>query len=115
MTASAAGDKMKCYNHPEYDSVATCSKCGQSICEMCYLGAREHAICRTCWDKFTLEDQLQRNKERQELSSNRDIKELGMPQIAGIALAALALSLVIICANQMLSMAQKMLKALRTQ
>ena len=37
---------MKCYYHPEYDSVTTCSKCGQPVCEMCYLGTREYAICR---------------------------------------------------------------------
>jgi len=106
---------MKCYNHPEYDSVTTCSRCGQPICEICYLGAREHAICRTCWDKFTLEDELQRSKERQELLSKRDNKELDISQVAGMAMAAFALSLVIICANQMLLMAQKMLKTLRTQ
>jgi|GEM_PF-1271946 len=106
---------MKCYYHPEYDSVTTCSKCGQPICDVCYLGNINYAICRTCWDKFTLEDQLQRNKERQELSSKRNNKELDISQVTGIALAAFALSLDIICANQMLSMAQKMLKTLRTQ
>ncbi|MFA5065869.1 MAG: hypothetical protein WC566_10460 [Dehalococcoidia bacterium] len=106
---------MKCYYHPEYDSETTCSKCGQPICDVCYLGAREHAICRTCWNKFTLEDQLQRNKERQELLSKRNNKELDISQVAGMAMASLALSLVIICANQMLSMAQKMLKSLKTQ
>ncbi len=106
---------MKCYNHPEYDSVTTCSKCGQSICEICYLGAREHAICRTCWDKFTLEDQLKRNKERQELLSKRNNEGLDISQVASIGLASLALSLVIICANQMLSLAQKMLEDMRTR
>jgi len=106
---------MKCYNHPEYDSATTCSKCDQPICEICYLGAKEHAICRTCWDKFTLEDQLQRNKERQELLSKRKSEELDISQVAGVAVASLALSLVIICANQMLSMAQRMLRSLRAQ
>ncbi len=104
---------MKCYNHPEYDSVATCLKCSQPICEICYLGARDHAICRTCWDKITLEDQLQRNKERQELLSKRKSEELNISQVTGTALAVFALSLVVICANQMLSIAQKMLNALR--
>jgi len=80
---------------------------------MCYLGAWEHAICRTCWDKFTLEDQLQRNKERQELLSKGTDKGLDISQVAGAALAAFALSLVIMCANQMLSKAQRMLKTLK--
>jgi len=106
---------MKCYYHPEYDSVTSCSKCGQPICDVCYLGAIDHAICRTCWDKFTLEDQLQRDKVRQELSSRRNNKELDISQVAGIALAAFALSLVIICANQMLSLAQRMLRTLKAQ
>jgi len=76
---------------------------------MCYLGAREYAICRTCWEKITLEDQLQRNKERQELLSKSKSEGLNISQVAGIALASLALSLVIICANQMLSIARRML------
>jgi hypothetical protein len=108
MTLVALGDKMKCFYHTEYDSVTTCSKCGQPICKTCHsIGDIGHAVCLTCWEKIQLEDQAQRKLE---LSTE---KELKLSQVAGTALAALALGLVITCANQMLSMAQRMLKTLK--
>jgi len=101
---------MKCFYHPEYDSIATCSKCGQPICRMChYIGDIDHAVCLTCWEKIQLEDQAQRKQEAVDSVDTR----LSISQVAGTALAALALGLVITCANQMLSMAQRMLKTLK--
>jgi hypothetical protein len=103
---------MKCYYHPNYDSETTCTKCGQPICRTCHsLGGTDHAVCLTCWEKIQLADQ---NQGKQELIL-RSIKELGISQVTGIALAALALGLVIACANQMLLMAQRMLKTLKPQ
>jgi len=101
---------MKCSYHPEYDSVTICLKCGQPICRMCHsIGDADTAVCLTCWEKIQLNDQAQR---KQDAIASVD-STLGISQIAGTALAALALGLVITCANQMLSMAQRMLKTLK--
>jgi len=101
---------MKCFYYPEYDSVTTFSKCGQPICRTCHaLGKDYYVVCLTCWEKIQLEDQGQR---QQEAIASIDTR-LGISQIAGTALAILALSLVIGCVNQMLSMAQRMLKTLK--
>lgn len=76
---------------------------------MCHsVGDDEHAVCQTCWEKFTLESELV-------VLTKAKGKPLGISQVAGMALAALALGLVITCANQMLSIAQRMLKAINTQ
>ena len=84
---------MKCFYHPEYDSITTCSKCGQPICRTCHaLGKDDYVVCLTCWEKIQLEDQTQRKQEA--IVSSED-KELKLSQVAGIALVALALGLVI--------------------
>jgi len=104
---------MKCFYHPEYDSVTTCTKCGQLICRMCHsIGDADHAVCLTCVGKrYSLKINLRRKQEAIASADSR----LGISQVAGTALAALALGLVITCANQMLSMAQRMLKTLKAQ
>ena len=101
---------VKCFYHPLYDSVTTCSKCNQPIRKTCHaLGKDDYAVCLNCWEKIQLEDQAQRKREAIVSVDSR----LGISQVAGIALAALALGLVITCANQMLAMAQRMLKTLK--
>lgn len=42
---------MKCYNHPDRDSVATCQKCGKFLCKEC---ADNHQpfLCDDCYNKL---------------------------------------------------------------
>ena len=42
---------MKCYNHPDRDAVATCTKCGKTLCKEC---ADKHSpcLCDECYSQL---------------------------------------------------------------
>ena len=39
---------MKCYVHPEVDSVGTCTSCGRSVCRDCAIETQGKIVCRNC-------------------------------------------------------------------
>jgi TM2 domain-containing membrane protein YozV len=39
---------MKCYLHPEADSIGTCTSCGRSICGECVVELQGRLVCRDC-------------------------------------------------------------------
>jgi TM2 domain-containing membrane protein YozV len=39
---------MKCYMHPEADSVGLCTSCGRAICEQCCIDVQGRLVCRQC-------------------------------------------------------------------
>jgi ammonia channel protein AmtB len=39
---------MKCYVHPDADSVGTCTSCGRAICRECAVDVQGKLICRDC-------------------------------------------------------------------
>lgn len=39
---------MKCYVHPEVDSVGTCTSCGRSVCRDCAIETLGKIVCRSC-------------------------------------------------------------------
>ncbi|TKJ28912.1 MAG: hypothetical protein CEE40_10330 [Chloroflexi bacterium B3_Chlor] len=39
---------MKCYVHPEADSIGLCTSCGRAICEKCSVDMQGKLVCRQC-------------------------------------------------------------------
>ena len=46
-----AGAVLKCFYHPDADSVNLCSRCGHYVCSECNYVTGTHPICRNCWDR----------------------------------------------------------------
>jgi len=39
---------MKCYVHPDVESVGTCTSCGRAICSECAIDVQGKLVCRDC-------------------------------------------------------------------
>ena len=54
---------MKCYNHPENDSVAICKACGKAICHECAQESKDGIACQqSCIDSLAKENDLYTNQ-----------------------------------------------------
>lgn len=42
---------MKCYQHPENDTVGACTVCGRGICSVCAVETQGRLVCRQCLAK----------------------------------------------------------------
>ena len=51
---------MKCYNHNEIDAVATCSRCGKSLCKECADKYRP-ILCDDCYQEILQENEQAKN------------------------------------------------------
>lgn len=74
-----------CISHPEIESVATCDKCGNPICETCYSTftledeGEEYHFCADCYKGFV----------RGEIDEAKDLKKMIIKEFIGIALGML--------------------------
>lgn len=41
--------KTKCYNHPDKEAVATCSRCSKALCKQCTKTSDERTYCKECF------------------------------------------------------------------
>jgi hypothetical protein len=54
---------MKCYNHPERDSVAVCKACGKAICHECAKESKDGIACQqSCINSLSKKNTLYTNQ-----------------------------------------------------
>ena len=67
---------MKCFYHPDRDSVSTCSRCEQAICSECNYVAGTNPICRSCWDELVSANSLAvRSKPKKKAKVKAKVQE----------------------------------------